>query len=65
MIYIPKDQISLAKDLIYPVNKSVNPAFHKNNLQIIKGSQEKNRLKREEEEKYIPGKRLCIVTVNS
>lgn len=57
MIYIPKEQISLAKEIIYPVNKSINPAFHRDNLRIIRESQEKNKQKLEEEAKFVPGKR--------
>lgn len=57
MIYIPKEQISLAKEIIYPLNKSINPAFHRDNLRIIRESQKKNRQKLEEEAKFIPSKR--------
>lgn len=54
MTYVPKNQISTIQDIIYP-QRQIPMTFlhHKQNLQHIKDTQDKNRLLIEEKENII------------
>jgi hypothetical protein len=54
MTYVPKNQISTIQEIIYP-QRQIPMTFlhHKQNLQHIKDTQDKNRLLNEEKENYI------------
>ena len=61
MKYVPRNQMSTIQDLNYPRPQIPMTLFHhKQNLLLIKETQEKNKKLQEEREKYVPRKHIII-----
>jgi hypothetical protein len=57
MIKVPRSQSTTIKNMIYPEAKKPNKNFHKNNISSLKKMQQDNKIRKEEQENFIPRKK--------
>ena len=66
MNYVPKQQESTIQNILYPIREiPMTFQHHKQNLQFIKHTQQKNKLLTEEKESYIERNIYTIISDNT